>query len=156
MDHKTTIALYISGEEISKNEVIQKVESVKKYIIEMSPTYGFQLKSPDSVDVDGADCNEMFNNLISLLQENDVEEDGVAVFLDSMEDYGKYKCENLPDVEDGDIEFSKSICISEWNIIIYLNTEEWYSSELESLENQGLGIGGDMNDEDGDYYEFEI
>ena len=40
--------------------------------------------------------------------------------------------------------------------MIYLNTEDWYASELEKLPNLGLDLSCEMNDIDGDFYEFKI
>jgi predicted NUDIX family phosphoesterase len=93
----------------------------------------------------------LFTDFLNFINENVIEDDGVII-----ENYGIYEADILPDLEEGEIEFSSSLCIGDETISIYLNTNEFYASELKKFENQSLGISGAMNDIDGDYYEFDI
>jgi predicted NUDIX family phosphoesterase len=150
VEHQTTIELSFYYIDLSKKEIISKLEGLKSFILNKSATYGFQL-SMNNETINGNDANLLFTDFINFINENVIEDDGVII-----ENYGIYEADILPDLEDGEIEFSSSLCIGDETISIYLNTNEFYASELKKFENQSLGISGAMNDIDGDYFEFEI
>jgi predicted NUDIX family phosphoesterase len=101
--------------------------------------------------VKGTDADVLFTDFLNFINENVIEDDGVLI-----ENYGIYEADILPDLEEGEIEFSSSLCIGDETISIYINTNEFYASELKKFDHQSLGISGAMNDIDGGYNEFEI
>ena len=84
-----------------------------------------------------------------------VDEYGVAVMEETPD---RYKREEEVDLEDGEIHFTRSFATDGFEWFVYINTEGLYASEFErlSLGEPKLGINCDMNDVDGDYYEFEV
>ena len=159
MDYQTTVKCSISlcdQEEFNKQEIIDQIEKFKSYVIEKNGTYGFQLLDNDTV-ISGKDSAPIFDQLISYVDENLAwHEEGCYII-----DPGHYEDSGPIDLEDGEIEFEKSITITgdpamDLSIVMYLNIQNFYASELEKLANKGIGISGEMSDIDGDYYEFEM
>lgn len=150
MDHQTTIEFSFYYLDLSKIEIISKIEGLKNFVLKKSETYGFQLLMNSEI-VNGTDADVLFTDFLNFINENVIEDDGVII-----ENYGIYEVDILPDLEEGEIEFSSSLCIGDETISIYINTNEFYASELKKFEHQSLGIGGAMNDIEGDYYEFDI
>jgi len=65
------------------------------------------------------------------------------------------------DLEENRIDFSRSFIVDNEGVTIFLNTEQFYSSEIGTglgkvICETPLGISCNMNDVDGDYFEFEI
>jgi hypothetical protein len=42
------------------------------------------------------------------------------------------------------------------SIVILMNTVVFYASEISQFDNEGIGVSVEMNDNTGDYFEFEI
>ncbi len=150
MEHQTTIQLVFYYADLSKKEIINRLEGVKNFVLQKSGTYGFQLLMNDEI-IDGSDAKVIFTDFLNFINEHGIEDDGFT-----FENYGEYEADIIPDLEDGEIEFSKSLCIGDEEISIFMNTNLFYASELKKFDNQSLGISGAMNDIDGDYYEFDI
>ena len=70
------------------------------------------------------------------------------------------------DVESGDLEFDNSFTIFDLSsdnkkdnglgFRLLFSTDSWYSSEQESLKDLALYLSADMNDTEGDYFEFSV
>ena len=153
MDYKTTIGIGIN---ILVNDnhydIIDKLTKIKNFVVEKQSRYNFKILLEGKTYVVGNGLEVMFQNFIDYI-------DNSLVWSGKEERYlidsGVYN-QNLIDLEDGEIAFKSSFVIDDETIMIYLNTEDWYSSELEKLPNLGLDLTCEMNDVDGDYFEFKI
>lgn len=153
MDFKTTVGINLNMVIINNHkDIIEKLNKVKNFVVEKKSRYNFKVLSIGKIFEVGDGLEEEFQKFIDYIDNRLVwsSEEG-RLLLDS----GDYN-DGLIDLEDGDIEFNGSFVIDDENIVIYLNTEDWYASELEKLPNLGLNLSCEMNDIDGDFYEFEI
>jgi hypothetical protein len=101
------------------------------------------------------EIEKMFNDFIAFVENNAVDktEDEIVTFSE----LGDYQSESVPDLESGEIEFSNSLNIcDEMSIVILMNTVVFYASEISQFDNEGIGVSVEMNDNTGDYFEFEI
>ena len=153
MEFKTTIGFFVNYLN-DGNDAVDKLNKLKDYLIERFDHYHFKglhqgVELKDKNDLELALTN--FLNYVETYMVYDYKED--CYTLNPRDYHG-----NSIDLEDGEIEFESSFIIHEdgENIFIYLNTEDWYSSELERLPFGNIGISCEMNDIDGDWYEFEI
>jgi hypothetical protein len=75
-----------------------------------------------------------------------------------MENPGSYSCSEVPDLEEGEMEYKQSLIIEDHGeyATIFLTMREFYASEIEMLPGESIGISCQMVDIDGDWYEFEI
>jgi hypothetical protein len=153
MDHKTTIAITLNIVINDRHfDIIEKLEKVKEFVVEKKSRYNFKALVKGKVLEVGNGLEDEFSKFISYV-------DNSLVWSSQDERYilesGEYDNEII-DLEDGVIKFSESFIIDDENVMIYLNTEDWYASELEKLPNLGLDLSCEMNDVDGDFYEFKI
>ena len=152
MQYHTSIFFAISlltGDDLDQS--ILKLLGIKKFILETSSTYEFEFLIDNKV-VKGEDVEMCFDQFIEFLKLNlkITKEENLII------DYGSYQSDNIPDLEAGEIEFEKSFILTEQEIYVIVNTNQFYASELEKLTNQNLDVFACMNDIDGDYYEFEF
>lgn len=151
MEYKTTIAFSIDWADLNNiPEIVNKISVLAEYIIDNYTTYQFIAFQNEEVCSTSEEIKNKFDDFIGYLKTN--------FFLN--ENYlevspGPYSSEKI-DLEEGEIEFSKTFNINETSIDIYLGILSWYSSELEKLPYGGLGISCEMNDSDGYYYWFDI
>jgi len=153
MEFKTTIGFTVNYL-YDGNDAVEKLGKLKNYISERYKMYHFNGLFQG---VEFKDKNELelaFSNFIDYVETYMVWNHNEDCYTLNPRDYHG----NSIDLEDGEIEFESSFIIHAdgENIFIYLNTEDWYSSELERLPNGNIGISCEMNDIDGDWYEFEI
>lgn len=153
MEHKTTILISLNFIINDRHyDIIDKLNKVKEMIIEKKNRYNFKILFKGNTYEVGSGLEVEFQKFINYIDDSLVwssQED--CYLLES----GVYN-ENIIDLEGGEIEFESSFIIKDENIMIYLNTEDWYASELEKLPSLGLELNCEMNDIDGDYYEFSI
>jgi len=157
------IRFLINVEELSKKEIILKIESFRDYILDPEldyEEYGDFLI--DSNAVFGDDAVKMFEKLIDHINNTAVEkDDGVEII--GIKD-------NVPSKDSGDIElghldFENSILL----VPSYDNILESISIKLSDpfgavsdfdgdipFKNKNLGITIDMNDNEGNYWEGKI
>lgn len=152
MQHNTTIYFAVTfAIDDDLNPSILKLLEIKKFILETTNIYEFEFLIDNKV-VRGEEIETHFDLFIQFLKLNlkITKEENVII------DYGSYKCNHIPDLEAGEIEFEKSFILAEQEIILIVNINTFYASELQKLTNQNLGIFACMNDIEGDYYEFEF
>lgn len=152
MQHNTTIYFAVTfAIDDDLNPSILKLLEIKKFILETTNIYEFEFLIDNKV-VRGEEIETHFDLFIQFLKLNlkITKEENVII------DFGSYKCNHIPDLEAGEIEFEKSFILAEQEIILIVNINTFYASELQKLTNQNLGIFACMNDIEGDYYEFEF
>ena len=157
MEHQTTIkiGIHYEMENFSKAEIIEKLEKIKNFALKRIETYEFEFLFQQTLVKNGVEIEKMFNDFISFVEKNAIDktDDDIVTFSDC----GIYQSENVPDLESGEIEFSNSINIcDEMSIVILMNTVVFYASEISQFDNEGIGVSVEMNDNTGDYFEFEI
>uniref|UniRef100_UPI0040471990 hypothetical protein n=1 Tax=Algoriphagus sp. TaxID=1872435 RepID=UPI0040471990 len=153
MEFKTTIGICLNIVINDRHyDIIEKLEKVKGFIVEKKSRYNFKAIGNGRVLKVGNGLEEEFTKFIGHI-------DNSLIWSGKENRYllesGEYKSQ-LIDLEEGEIEFMESFIIDDETIMIYLNTEDWYASELEKLPNLGLDLSCEMNDIDGDFYEFKI
>ncbi len=151
MEFKTVVAIYLDVvSEQDRNIIVDKLNQLKNYIVETKSLYNFQVLRDGKVFKVGNGLEEQFQKFIDHVDKNLIwETDCFTVEAGEFEG-------NTIDLEEGEYEFETSFIITPESIYIYLNTEDWYSSELEKLQNKNIGLRCEMNDIDGDYYFFDI
>jgi|UniRef100_UPI0040485E1F hypothetical protein len=152
MEFKTTVSFSIcwDGEEIS--DILKKLKALKSYVIKYYENYHFIAYQDENVFSSVEELDLIFEKFIQYVELNLKHNSDGELELDP----GKFE-PNLIDLEDdGDVEYTNSFNINYDYIYIYLTTLDWYSSELERLIPENMGISCEMNDYDGDYYYFDI
>jgi hypothetical protein len=153
MEFKTTIGICLNIVINDRHyDIIEKLEKVKGFIVEKKSRYNFKAIGNGRVLEVGIGLEEEFTKFIGYIDNSLIWSSKENRYL---LDSGDYKSQ-LIDLEEGEIEFMESFIIDDETIMIYLNTEDWYASELEKLPNLGLDLSCEMNDIDGDFYEFKI
>uniref|UniRef100_UPI0040483A04 hypothetical protein n=1 Tax=Algoriphagus sp. TaxID=1872435 RepID=UPI0040483A04 len=153
MEFKTTIGICLNIVINDRHyDIIEKLEKVKGFIVEKKSRYNFKAIGNGRVLEVGNGLEEEFTKFIGYIDNSLIWSSKENRYL---LDSGDYKSQ-LIDLEEGEIEFMGSFIIDDETIMIYLNTEDWYASELEKLPNLGLDLSCEMNDIDGDFYEFKI
>lgn len=153
MEFKTTIGICLNIVINDRHyDIIEKLEKVKGFIVEKKSRYNFKAIGNGRVLEVGIGLEEEFTKFIGYIDNSLIWSSKENRYL---LDSGDYKSQ-LIDLEEGEIEFMGSFIIDDETIMIYLNTEDWYASELEKLPNLGLDLSCEMNDIDGDFYEFKI
>lgn len=152
MEFKTTISFSVCWVDERKEVTLTKIKALKTYILKTHSTYKFIAYQDSNVLSSLEELESIFDKFINYIDlnlntnsngENDINPGIFEASLIDLED-------------DGDVEYSSSFNISDEYIYIYLTTLDWYSSELEKLPNENIGISCEMNDWDGDYYYFNI
>jgi len=155
MEHQTTIGIYDNGEETSKEQYLNNIDVIMKTVLKKN-IYNLCLKIDGNWiawdDLPGIEkAFTDFRNYI--VEHGEDDEDGTCIINNNNPEYQG----NPIDVEGGDIEFERSFNISDGiGFAILFSTEHWYASDINKLPDMGLELSGDMNDIDGDYYEFEV
>jgi len=157
MEHQTTIkiGIHYEMENFSKAEIAEKLEKIKNFALKRIETYEFEFLFQQTLVKSGVEIEKMFNDFIAFVENNAVDktEDEIVTFSE----LGDYQSESVPDLESGEIEFSNSLNIcDEMSIVILMNTVVFYASEISQFDNEGIGVSVEMNDNTGDYFEFEI
>jgi len=159
MEHQTVVGFSILMEDLvdeNTGELLsafEKLKKLKQLIVEKDKTYSFQVLRNGTVYTVNTGLEKEFDDFISHIQS--------GVKLDEELGYytlttGEYVGE-LVDIEEGEINFEESFVIHDEGLSVYLNTQAWYSSELEKISsNLPIGLDGEMNDTDGDYYYFTL
>jgi len=169
MEHKTVVGFYLPSDEFTLDQVADKVAELGKRLVQEWHLYnwGFREAGGDFV-VDQMALDQKFRSLVQLLRSVGVDEDGGWILTNvpasfTPEPEIKDRGFDVPaiDLEEGRIEFENSFSVRDDGIAIYLNTEQCYSSEIETrlgnvLGSTPIGIAADMNDVEGDYFEFEV
>ena len=184
IEHQTTIGIYCSGDGGSddnedKQSIIKKLKTIKnEYFGDLNKNYnslGVKVEGKwinDCYDVkDIIRVNEEFDRFIQFIDEyGEDDEDGCCSYngeKDGFLEAGKnYMDSEEIDVEDGDLEFENSFTICDLSSDIkkdnglgfrlLFSTDSWYSTEEESLKDLDLYLSADMNDTEGDYFEFSV
>jgi restriction endonuclease S subunit len=160
MDHKTVISVLICfsdtiGEpnSIEHKSAIEKLKKLKQLIIDKDQVYSFEIFHNGSVYTVNGGLEEQFDQFIHHIQNGVTFDDELGEYVLSPGDYANERV----DMEEGEIFFEDSFVINESATVVYVNTQAWYSSELERLTyNEVIGLDCEMNDIDGDFYEFSI
>ena len=179
IEHQTTIAIYSDDESCDKNSIIKQLKTIRDgYFGEKNNHYisckvGNQWVNdcylPDDID----NVKKEFDRFINFIDEYGYDKDDEYCVYDSEKegyfDAGKdylTPTENRIDVEDGDLEFENSFQLwidhkegekeQSGDFVLYFGTDQWYADEEEELSDLGLGLAGDMNDTEGEYFEFGI
>lgn len=160
MEHQTTVAIHIPLDDgQDKSYVLAILAKINDYVSSQGKTYDFQIINEGKLFQIAELPKELssFSKFVDTHFSMNNDDELIATEL------GGYGAEDgsLIDLESGDIEFERSFNIEHFEeyvakIVLFLNIPGFYSSEIEQLTNIGLGIFCDMNDIDGDYYEFEI
>jgi hypothetical protein len=79
-----------------------------------------------------------------------VEKEG---FLEASKDY---LTDEFLGIEEGDLEFDNSFNLSNEFFMLYLGTDIWLADEEEELPDLGLGLIGEMNDYQEEYFDFQV
>jgi len=135
---------------------INKIKLLKDLILKKQySTYDFIGLQNDSVLSSAEQIETKFNEFINYLEQN-FKWQNSEKYGDYFEiEPGPYSSETI-DLEDGEYEFSQTFNITDTNIIIYLTSIAWYASEINKWTNQGIGIGVEVVDLDGDYQWFDV
>lgn len=156
MDYdRTTVMCNVGFLEIGdKRVIIEKLRKLQAYISANSELYGFVCFQDNEV-IDGLRCEDIFNPYIEYIS-NNIKEDGVGAHF--MENPGSYSCSEVPDLEEGEMDYKQSLILEDHGeyATIFLTMREFYASEIEMLPGESIGISCQMVDIDGDWYEFEI
>lgn len=152
MEFKTTISFSICWAYENIDDTLNKLRDLKTYIKEKHSLYKFIVYQDKNVLSSVEELDSIFDKFIQYVKLNLKHNSEGELELDP----GMFE-PNLIDLEDDEeVEYTSSFNISEEYIYIYLTTLDWYSSELERLPNENIGISCEMNDYDGDYYYFDI
>jgi len=152
MEFKTTISFSICWAYEDIDDTLKKLQALKAYILKKYEIYHFVAYQDGSVISGLEELESIFDKFIQHVKLNLKQNSEGELELDP----GTFE-PNLIDLEDdGDVEYDSSFNINEEYIYIYLTTLDWYSSELERLPSESIGISCEMNDYDGDYYYFDI
>jgi len=164
---KTAIGFYITSDAgLTTNEMVEKIHGLRDYLVGLHGTFKWHikdLKQPDahckSVDLDNewiTDVSgfiEAFNDFAEYIRNNGEDEDSFCVVTDPSKRYER--SEDI-DIEEGAFDFDRSFDIDLYQFRILVGTDALYASEIGLLPSAGLDIQCDMNDIDGDYFEFYI
>ena len=153
MEHKTTLAVFLNFFETNRQyDIMQKLNKLKDFIISSKGLYNFEILVSDKVYTVGNGLEEQLQTFIDYIDNNLIWNDADGCYILSPANY-----EGTPlDMEEGEYSFDSSFLIADDNIIIYLNTQEFYASELEKISNKDIGLYCEFSDVDGDYYSFDI
>jgi len=153
MEFKTTIKFCLNYLTDS-NDTIAKLDKLKIYILGKYSQYNFQGIHKGILFNEKNDLELHLNYFLNYIETHMVWDSNQDCYTLNPGEYNG----NSIDLEEREIEFDSSFLIDDdgEHIFIFLNTEDWYASELESLPNAGIDISCEMCDVDGDWYEFEI
>jgi hypothetical protein len=153
MEYQTTLRFGIAFYDISKTELIQKIDNLQSFIKEKNSVFEFQFLENGEIIV-GADVDSLFEKFKYFLNSN-VEISEEEIKITESEEYLSVQA---TDLEMGEYEFSKSFIIDyeNYNISIFVNTNALFSSEIGKFDSRDFGIYVEMNDYLGDYREFDI
>lgn len=169
MDYKTVVGFYLNSFDHSSDEAAVRLEELEKRLVKTWNLYqwGFKVADGDFI-CDAARFADAISKMAKVLRTIETTEDGAWVITDLPAQYEEPPevrvngfTTHAIDIEEGRFNFANSFVIHDEGAKIYLNTEQFYSSEIGSglgavLGSSALGISCDMNDVDGDYFEFEV
>lgn len=152
MEFKTTVSFSICWGYEKISDTLKKLKALKAYVIKYYENYHFIAYQDENVLSSVEELDSIFEKFIQYVELNIKMNSEGEIELDP----GMFEA-NLIDLEDdGDVEYTNSFNINYEYLYIYLTTLDWYSSELERLIPENIGISCEMNDWDGDYYYFDI
>ena len=170
MNHYTTLDFGIDCS-LSKSETLEALNSLRDFLSKYSDQYDFEFKLPPDEE-DGAP-DEMsgitkdapwYDCFLDFISKNGQDIDDQIRFSELGEWYLSES--EIIDVEEGELEFEKSLFISpsdypnEWQkkdfiIHVLVNVPNHLASEIEFEEGE-LGIDCFMNDPEGNFRELEL